>query len=100
MPDVTVTGAELKERYRNERKVELFMENHRYHDLRRWDIATIQLDNKPIRGLKVLKKDDGTKTYEVFNLVNFVFPTKYRFLPVPLSEIEKSKNVLTQNTGY
>lgn len=41
MPDVpsTETGDVLVERYRNERKIELAYEQHRYFDIRRWMIA-------------------------------------------------------------
>ncbi len=39
MPAVTDTGDALKERYRNERRIELAYEEHRYHDARRWLIA-------------------------------------------------------------
>ncbi|SEQ92975.1 RagB/SusD family nutrient uptake outer membrane protein [Neolewinella agarilytica] len=39
MPAVTDSGDALRERYRNERRVELAYEEHRYHDARRWLIA-------------------------------------------------------------
>jgi hypothetical protein len=37
--DATVTGAELIARYRNERRIELAFENHRFFDVRRWMIG-------------------------------------------------------------
>ena len=39
MPAITDSGDALRERYRNERRVELAYEEHRYHDARRWLIA-------------------------------------------------------------
>lgn len=39
MPDINDSGGELVERYRNERRVELAFEEHRYFDVRRWMIA-------------------------------------------------------------
>ncbi len=39
MPAISDTGDALRERYRNERRVELAYEEHRYHDARRWLIA-------------------------------------------------------------
>jgi len=39
MPAIDDSGAALLERYRNERRVELVYEEHRYHDARRWLIA-------------------------------------------------------------
>ncbi len=39
MPDIHDSGQALVERYRNERRVELAFEDHRYFDVRRWMIA-------------------------------------------------------------
>ena len=39
MPAVDDTGMDLMMRYRNERRIELAYEEHRYHDVRRWLIA-------------------------------------------------------------
>lgn len=39
MPDITDSGEDLVQRYRNERRVELAFEDHRYFDVRRWMIA-------------------------------------------------------------
>lgn len=100
MPAITDGGAALKERYRNERKVELFMENHRYNDLRRWDIATSIMDNKPIRGIEIRKSTDGKKTYSLANRQVILFPEKYRFVPIPKEEIDRSNKILEQNPGY
>jgi hypothetical protein len=46
MPAITETGAALKERYRNERRIELAYEDQRYHDCRRWMIAPETLGRK------------------------------------------------------
>ena len=100
MPAITESGTDLKQRYRNERKVELFMENHRYNDLRRWDIATAVLDNKPTRGIEIRKAADGSKTYSIANRQVIIFPEKYRFVPIPKEEIDRSDKVLIQNPGY
>ena len=43
MPAITESGALLKDRYRNERRIELSYEEHRYHDARRWMIAPTTL---------------------------------------------------------
>lgn len=100
MPAITDSGANLKERYRNERKVELFMENHRYNDLRRWDIATSVLNNKATRGIEIKKAADGKKSYTIANRQVIIFPEKYRFVPIPKDEIDRSNKVLIQNPGY
>jgi len=100
MPAITDNGAVLKERYRNERKVELFMEDHRFNDLRRWDIATSVMDNKPIRGIDIQKAASGLKTYKIINRQVIMFPAKYNFVPIPKEEIDRSNKVLVQNPGY
>jgi hypothetical protein len=48
MPEITDTGTALRDRYRNERRIELAYEEHRYHDARRWMIAPTTLG----RGIK------------------------------------------------
>jgi starch-binding outer membrane protein, SusD/RagB family len=100
MPAINDNGLALKERYRNERKVELFMENHRYHDLRRWEIASSLLDNKTIRGIEIQKSDAGVKSYTIVDRQTILFPEKYRFVPIPKAEIDRSGNILIQNPGY
>jgi hypothetical protein len=51
MPAITEAGAALKDRYRNERRIELVYEEHRYHDARRWMIPTTTVG----RGIKAIK---------------------------------------------
>ena len=43
MPAITETGAALIARYQNERNVEMFMEDQRFYDVRRWMIAPAAL---------------------------------------------------------
>lgn len=46
MPAITETGDALRAKYRNERRVELAYEEHRYFDTRRWMIAEETLGRK------------------------------------------------------
>ena len=50
MPAITASGAELVDRYRNERRIELVYEEHRYHDARRWMIPAQTVG----RGIKTI----------------------------------------------
>ena len=50
MPAITESGEALRTRYRNERRIELAYEEHRYHDARRWMIAPETLG----RGIKAI----------------------------------------------
>lgn len=46
MPAITATGDALRAQYRNERRIELAYEEHRYFDARRWMIASETLGRK------------------------------------------------------
>jgi hypothetical protein len=53
MPAITDAGAALVDRYRNERRIELAYEEHRYHDVRRWMIPA-QTVGRGIKAIKVV----------------------------------------------
>ena len=68
--------------------------------LRRWDVASKTMDKKAKRGIEIRKAADGTKTYSIANRQVILFPEKYRFVPIPKDEIDRSNKVLIQNDGY
>ncbi|MCB0519931.1 MAG: RagB/SusD family nutrient uptake outer membrane protein [Saprospiraceae bacterium] len=79
LPEVTTTDqAELREKIRHERRVELAMEQHRWFDLLRWGIAG-----------EVMRAAGK----------NFV-DAKHELLPLPQSEIDLTGGNLGQNQGY
>lgn len=98
MPPTTATGDALVELYRNERTVELGMEEHRYFDIRRWKIAEEVL-NRPVHKMTVVKNDDNSFTYEVEEMAPRSFPERMYWQPIPIDEIRKNPN-LVQNPGY
>jgi len=99
MPKVTDTGSALLDRIRNERRVELCFEEHRYYDVRRWKLGDTYL-NKTVTGISILKKPDGTKIYTPGRVVEQrKFSDKMYWLPILKSEIDKNTN-LKQNPGY
>ena len=51
-----VASDDFLERIRNERRVELAFEDHRFWDVRRWKIAPQTMD---IYGVKIEKQNDG-----------------------------------------
>jgi starch-binding outer membrane protein, SusD/RagB family len=57
MPAITDAGTALKDRIRNERRVELAYEEHRYHDARRWMIAPTTVG----RGIKAINVEAKLK---------------------------------------
>jgi hypothetical protein len=100
MPDVTESGDELKERYRRERRIELALEDHRFFDIRRWKIGPESLD-KPALGVDVYKA--GASFDYIYGMVadnTRKWDDKMYFLPIPATEIQRSNNSLTQNSGY
>lgn len=79
LPKVTTTDqGELREAIRHERRVELGMEFDRFYDLVRWGIA------------KDVLHAAGKLNYQ----------DKNALLPLPQTEIDKSKGVLVQNPDY
>ena len=116
MPAVTETGSALKERYRNERRVELAYEDQRYHDCRRWMIAPATLGRKLvyIDVVGTLKagasaaspyKHDETRynyTYtplEVNSQEDRKWDDKMYYRPIAQDEINTNLKLI-QNPGY
>ena len=78
LPKVTTTDqGELREAIRHERRVELGLEFDRFYDLVRWGIAK-----------------------EVLQAAGKNYQDKNALLPLPQTEIDKSKGVLVQNPDY
>lgn len=100
LPDITESGDALLKKIQQERKVELAFEEHRYFDVRRWKIAE-DTQIGQFHGIKITKKDDGSKTYTITNVGNprnFIAPNHY-LAPIPNHERRKNAE-LTQNPGY
>lgn len=92
----------MRERIRNERKVELAFEGHRFWDIRRWRIAEELLHGKRFHGIKITENGD-IKNYEVFEITTSpeqVFLPKHYLMPIPFDELAKNPNLGTNNEGY
>ncbi|CAM4211883.1 RagB/SusD family nutrient uptake outer membrane protein [Zobellia roscoffensis] len=116
MPELPagLSKEDMREKIRQERRIELVFENHRWFDLIRWDLATTVL-NQNYHGIKIERNgvpgagDNGPQhvfdpaqlTFTVFEDPAFsnVFPDKYKFLPIPQDEMDANTN-LKQNPGY
>lgn len=98
MPPSSASGDALADLYRNERTVELGMEEHRYFDIRRWKIAEDVL-NGFVHKMTVTKNDDESFSYEVEEMAPRSFPERMYWQPIPIDEIRKNPN-LEQNPGY
>jgi hypothetical protein len=102
MPPIpgTVSGDALRQRIRNERRIELAFEAHRFFDIRRWQIAG-DIENRPIRGMDIiLNTQTGVKTYNsVVLLTKSPWQDKMNLLPVATDEIRRNPG-LSQTPGW
>lgn len=86
----------MRELIRNERRIELCFEGHRFWDLRRWKANL----NEPVKAMQI-KTEGGKKVYTVVDVVKET--RAYRdymyYGPLPESEVLKWSNLL-QNDGW
>jgi hypothetical protein len=94
-----LSADEMRARIRNERRVELAFEEHRFFDVRRWKIAE-QTENKPLMAMKITKNADGTFSYLVVKAEDRLFNEKMYLYPIPEVEVLKSDGNLVQNPGW
>ena len=94
-----LTQAQMRERIRNERRVELAFEEHRFYDVRRWKIAP-EKENVPAYGIEIGKNGTAYTYKKKEALTGKTFAEKQYWLPIPRAEIQASNNKLTQNQGY
>ena len=92
VPGFTKTKDFLMKRIRNERRVELCFEGHRFFDQRRWKI--LDATNGPVSGMKIASssgKDTGPFSYERVKIetVRNAVSDKYLVLPIPEDEARK-----------
>lgn len=71
----------IRERIRNERRIELAFEGHRFWDLRRWLIAADEL-GRPLQGVKIQREGNGYK-YNRIEVENRKFSPGMYLHPVP-----------------
>lgn len=98
MPAITDSGQDLIDRYRNERRVELVFEQHRYFDVRRWMIAPVVL-SKNANGIKIEDPLTGPVTYTRNKIQDRAWKDKMYFLPFEQDELNRNEN-LKQNPLY
>lgn len=117
MPALTETGDALKQRFRNEKRIEMYLEEQRFHDTRRWMIAPTTLGRKA-NGINItgVAKAGATipnpyrfdpnafsYTYKVFEIdpgkENRAWLDKMYYLPIHRDEMNRN-NKLVQNPGY
>ncbi|SDK84563.1 Starch-binding associating with outer membrane [Catalinimonas alkaloidigena] len=116
MPAVTASGQALRDRYRNERRIEMAYEEQRYHDARRWMIAPETLGQqaerieiigtlKPSAEVTLYRYDPAQYNYEYTpqdidpGIENRQWDDKMYYLPIHRDEMNRNTE-LVQNPGY
>lgn len=100
MPEVqTASAEEFRKKIKNERRVELAFEEHRFWDLRRWKDAGEML-NQPIRTATIQKNADNTFTFSYQATEERTFLEKMYRYPIPAEEINKAGGSLQQNPNW
>lgn len=88
---------------RNERFVELYIEEHRYWDLRRWRIAVDELDGKGFHGITLRYYIDENKYTLELKDADFgqirTFADRNYYFPIGLSRLADNPNFV-ENPGY
>lgn len=87
---------EFRAKLRNERRVELAFEDHRFWDIRRWMIGD---ETRNIYTMGITKNSGGEFVYEKTLLEERVYQERMNIYPIPQAEIYKNPN-LEQNTGW
>ena len=116
LPAVTESGDALVDLYRNERRLELVYEEHRYHDARRWMIAPTKFGAKaegiqitgtlrPGVNVSIYKYDPANYNYTYVPTVvdpgfeNRQWLDKTYYVPLRIGELN-ANTALVQNPGY
>lgn len=97
-----LTKEKLILRIRNERRVELAMEENRYFDVRRWSLPTADLakTDRWITGAEIIRNANGTYTYGrrlVRNTERKNYTNKFLWVPIPLNEANRLMAATGQN---
>jgi hypothetical protein len=80
----------MRELIRNERRIELCFENHRFWDLRRWNVDL----NETARGMQITGS-----TYKTIDVEKRQYESYMIYGPIPYSDLLKFSN-LEQNQGW
>lgn len=95
---ISINKDDFRAKVRNERRVELAFEDHRFWDIRRWMIGPETVAIKRTR----IENNNTTPpsfTYSTYTTTERVWEDKYYFYPIPQSEIYKNKNLI-QNPDW
>lgn len=98
------SGVELRDRIRNERKIELAFEDQRYWDVKRWRIAEEALSIQ-IMGIRSLRHvdDQGQETFTYETIVaesqKMNFYSRHYYFPIGQDRVNNNPKLI-ENPGY
>ena len=95
-----MTNDEFWSKYKNERRVELAFEGHRFYDVRRWMEDGDKFMN--IHRMEIIKNENGSFTYNkvAFTRGDGKWQSRWNLFPFSQTEIMKSGNAIVQNPGW
>lgn len=95
MPELPagLSASEFEKRYRNERRVELAFEEHRFFDVRRWNI--LDQTDKYVTGMRITRQSDESYTYERIGFARGCWSDKYKLYALEPEEVHK----MVEHTG-
>ena len=98
MPDVAATTqSDFREAVRREWRVEFAFEDHRFWDVRRWDIG--QATQGQIDGVEITRSG-GKSEYKRMTVETRTWAARQNLFPIPQSELFCNPNLNPQNTGW
>ena len=92
----TLTQDQFKNKLRNERRVELAFEDHRFWDIKRWKIGNT---TTTINGMDISKNGTGVLTFTPKVVEARIWDDKMNLYPIPQSELNINSG-LVQNPGW
>lgn len=103
MPDVTESGVALRDRYRNERRIEMAFEDQRFFDVRRWVIGPqAYQDAYKVNVVYPLLPDKTTSSVPTITpglLHDYNWIDKAYFMPILRDEMNRNSKLM-QNPDY
>jgi hypothetical protein len=92
-----LSQADMRDRLRNERRVEFAFEEHRFFDVRRWKLGSIYF-KAPLYKVSITKTGT-TLNYSYPKWEDRNYMEFQNVLPIPQSEMDRNPK-LVQNPGY